>query len=121
MVRWIFDNDEHFLKSCGITPYPEYQDDCDELEKERVKNFMSTLLNEHGAEFAYFDEYPQEDPFGYDMLAHGEESPILSLDEQLDEEQYKLDVMSQLSTAISEFLTFSNEEALLKFVKSQLN
>lgn len=119
-IKWIFDGDEHFLRACGITPYPEYENDCKILEHERITHIMS-LLNEHGTEFAYFDEYPQDDPFGFDMSAHGEDSPLLPLDEQHEQESYEFEVKSQLANSISEFLTFATKEQLQKFIDAHLN
>jgi hypothetical protein len=121
-IPWIFDDDEHFLKACGITPYPEYQDDCLLKEAERTKQIMKTLLNEFGPELDYFDENPNEDPFGYDMNAHPDLGEPLQTEQDIkDEELYRLEVQADLATAISEFLSFSTKEQLLKFVNDQLN
>lgn len=121
-IRWIFDNDEHFLKSCGIEPYNDYETDCNILEQKRIKEFMSTMLNEFGTELSYFDEYPTEDPFGYDMSAHLDDGlPYMDEIDKAEEDNYKLEVMHQLSTAITEFLSFSTKADLLKFIDSQIN
>lgn len=121
-IPWIFDDDEHFLKACGITPYPEYKEDCLTREEERAKEIMNTLLNEFGPELDYFDENPNEDPFGYDMLAHTDTgTPDLTEQDIKDEELFRLEVQADLATAIAEFLSFSTKDELLKFVNDQLN
>lgn len=122
-IPWIFDDDEHFLKACGITTYPEYEHDCTIREEQRIKEFMTSALDLFGDEFVYYDENPNEDPFGYDMLAHTENDSLPPMDEveEKDEEVYQLDVRAQLANAIDEFLSFSTKEQLLKFIDSQLN
>lgn len=121
-IPWIFDDDDHFLKACGITPYPEYTNDCLTREEERVTEIMNTLRNEFGPELDYFDENPNDDPFGYDMLAHPDLGEPLQTEQDIkDEELYRLEVQADLATAISEFLSFSTKEQLLKFVNDQLN
>ncbi len=114
-IKWIFDDDEHFLKSCGIEHYPTYEEDVLKLTEERAKEIM-TKFNEFNTDLDYFDEVPTEDPFMYDAIPSDIPDPLNQ--EELD---YQLEVKIQLANAIAEFLVFGTKQDLLNFINSQTN
>jgi hypothetical protein len=104
LVRWIFDNDEHFLKSSGIQPWPEVDNYQQDIDEDRMTNLFS--------QGDYFENVPEHAYLSIDTS---------STYPPLTDEVFESQVREELTTQIENFLTFSTKNELFHFISKILN
>lgn len=104
MARWIFEDDDHFLRCLGIIPWPDYKYYKDAIMEDRMEQIYKDFQNSDEA-FSVTDNTG-----GFESIDPSIQSP------ELDESNYRFEVKQNLATAIQEFLTFSDSTELLKFI-----
>jgi hypothetical protein len=103
MSRWIFDNDEHFLRSCGIQPWPDYDNwyhDRPTWDEERKMELFSTAEMMNEIQHAFLN----------DNVTPSVQFP------ELTQQDFESEVRMSLMETIEDYLTFSTKADLMKFI-----
>jgi len=129
-------SDDEFLRAIKIAPWPDA--DSYKLKKE-IKEMSQNEINElfaratddqNNDDFAYYDEYSEEDPFvevnpEEDMLDESIDDSYIAAstdveepveDTYEEEDQYKVEIRSRLRFYIEEFLVFSTRDELYDLI-----
>lgn len=102
-MRWIFEDDEHFLRSLGIKPWPDYDYYQENIMEDRMNEIYENYQSDDST-------YPEIELSSFETI-----TPSIQLPE-MDEADYQREVRQSLASDIQQFLSFSTPKDLLNFI-----